>query len=153
MISEQKFIADQLLRICDGEAWYGDSVFAILKDIGVAQASARPISNAHTIWEIVLHMTGWCKVDCRRLKGEIAKEPPEGDWPEQGTSEAEWKTSLDNLRKSIIELSEAAKMLSNETMEKILARGSSTYRGNLHGALQHVVYHSAQIAILKKSLI
>ena len=52
--SEAARIADQLRRAFDGEAWHGDSLFEILKGVSAKQAAARPVANAHSIWELVL---------------------------------------------------------------------------------------------------
>jgi uncharacterized damage-inducible protein DinB len=151
MPSEAQFLAGQLKLICDGGAWYGDSVFEILHGITAEQALARPIQKAHSIWEIVLHMTAWGRVDMLRMQGQVAKEPPEGNFPKPGTSEAEWQIALKTLREVILGLSEAASKLSPEDLDRKLARGGdNTYRENLHGAVMHIVYHSAQIAVLKK---
>ena len=141
MESESQFLADQLRLICDGEAWYGDPVFTILKGVTAAQAAARPIADAHTIWEIVRHLTGWAEVDRRRLQGENVREPEEGDWPKPGSGEAAWQADLVRLKQAILDLSQAMHELPEAKYEKILA----------HGALQHIVYHSAQMAVLKKS--
>jgi len=45
-MSEATRIADQLSRAFAGDAWHGDSLFEILKDVTAAQAAARPIKNA-----------------------------------------------------------------------------------------------------------
>jgi hypothetical protein len=152
MKSESEFISEQLQAICDGEPWYGDSVFKILEGVTAAQAAARPLSKSHTIWEIVRHLIGWTIVDRRRLQGENERQPKEGDWPAPGTSVAEWQADLARFKQAMQDLSKAMHELPEPSYEKILARGSGTYRGQMHGALQHIVYHSAQIAILKKSL-
>ena len=68
-MSESARIADQLRRAFAGEAWHGDSLFEILEGVTAAQASARPIKNAHTIWELVLHIAAWDNAVLRRLGG------------------------------------------------------------------------------------
>ena len=62
-------IADQLRRAFYGEAWHGDSLFEILRGVTAAQASARPVKNAHSIWELVLHITAWDGAVRRRMTG------------------------------------------------------------------------------------
>ena len=68
-MSEATRIADQLSRAFAGEAWHGDSLFEILEGVTAAQASARPIKNAHTIWELVLHIAAWDDAVLRRFGG------------------------------------------------------------------------------------
>ena len=58
-MTEATRIADQLRRAFGGEAWHGDSVFEILDGVTAAQAAAHPIKNAHSIWELVLHIGAW----------------------------------------------------------------------------------------------
>ena len=48
--SEAARIGDQLRRAFDGDAWHGDSFFKILEGVTAAQAAARPIKDAHSIW-------------------------------------------------------------------------------------------------------
>src|ERR1035437_3500929 len=62
-------IADQLRRAFSGDAWHGDSVFEILEGVNAAQAAAHPIKNAHSIWELVLHIAAWDGAVLHRLGG------------------------------------------------------------------------------------
>jgi hypothetical protein len=152
VLSESQFLADRLRRICDGDPWYGDSVFKILEGVTAKQASARPIPNAHTIWEIVTHVTCCCVVDERRLQGAFAREPEDGNWwPQPGKSESEWKADLAALKQAIVNLSHATQELSEAGYEQSLMKTAHTFREQTHEALEHIVYHSAQIAILKKT--
>jgi hypothetical protein len=57
--AESKRIAHTLREIYDGDAWVGPSLHDILRGLTPGQAYGRPIPNAHTIWEIILHMTAW----------------------------------------------------------------------------------------------
>jgi len=152
METESAFIATQLQRICDGDPWYGDSVFKILDGLTAGQAAARPLKKSHTIWEIVRHVTGWAVVDRRRLQGENVREPADGDWPRTGSSENEWQGDLAKLKHAIQDLSTATAKLADKDLERTLARGSGTYREQMHGALQHIVYHAAQMGMLRKSV-
>jgi hypothetical protein len=48
-------IEDQLRSAFTGNAWHGPAVRELLADVTAEKAAARPLSNAHSIWEIVLH--------------------------------------------------------------------------------------------------
>ena len=48
-------------------AW--PAVRELLADVTAAKAAARPLSDAHNIWEIVLHIATWEDVVRRRLQG------------------------------------------------------------------------------------
>ena len=84
-MSEIQRIVDQLEREHTGDPWHGSPLHAILDGVTAAQAAARPLPAAHSIWELVLHMTGWKSEVRRRLSGAPAAEPDGGDWPEVGS--------------------------------------------------------------------
>src|SRR2546425_11680632 len=69
LMSETARLADQIRRAFDGDAWHGDSVLALLANVNSAIAAARPIQNAHTIWELVLHIAAWDDAVRRRTWG------------------------------------------------------------------------------------
>jgi uncharacterized damage-inducible protein DinB len=80
-MQQTEMIADQLERAYRGDAWYGPSVVAALEGVDAAMAAARPHSAAHSIHEIVLHMTAWTREVTRRLRVGVAQDPEMGDWP------------------------------------------------------------------------
>jgi uncharacterized damage-inducible protein DinB len=62
-------LADQIRRAFEGNAWHGDSVVELLAGVDAKTAAARPIKNAHSIWEILLHIAAWDDVIVRRIGG------------------------------------------------------------------------------------
>lgn len=159
-MSEIDRIIDELEREHTGDPWHGSPLHAILDDINAAQAAAKPLPAAHSIWELVLHMTGWKNEVRRRLSGAPAGEPEAGDWPAAGEpSEASWRAAVAQLDKSHQDLVAAVRALpesrlhepTNDARERPLGTGVSYYV-LLHGLVQHDVYHAGQIAILKKGL-
>jgi uncharacterized damage-inducible protein DinB len=159
LATEVARIVDQLQREHDGDPWHGSPLTAILEGIDAAGAAARPIAEAHSIWELVLHMASWKNETARRLRGAVACMPIEGDWPEVGAPTAErWQAALDALQASHEDLIAAVKALpdaklyepTNDTRSGPLGTGVSHYV-LLHGIVQHDVYHAGQIALLKKA--
>jgi uncharacterized damage-inducible protein DinB len=158
-MSEIQRIVDQLEREHTGDPWHGSPLHAILDDVTAAQAAARPLPAAHSIWELVLHMTGWKDEVRRRLSGAPAAEPEGGDWPQVGTpSEARWRGAIANLDRAHADLIAAIRALpesslhepTNDPRNRPLGAGVSYYV-LLHGIVQHDVYHSGQIALLMKA--
>jgi uncharacterized damage-inducible protein DinB len=124
------------------------------------QAATRPPNGAHSIWELVLHATGWRNEVARRATGQPSGEPAEGDWPDVGDpSPARWTAALDALDASHRELVKVVSGMSDEQLLKPtndprnrpLGTGVSYYE-LLHGIVQHDAYHSGQIAIVRKIL-
>ncbi|HEV7838068.1 MAG TPA: hypothetical protein VGO75_08390, partial [Gemmatimonadaceae bacterium] len=52
-------LRQDLHNVYEGAPWHGSSITQVLEGIDAKVAASRPIPHAHTIWEIVLHMTGW----------------------------------------------------------------------------------------------
>ena len=55
----------------------GDSLFEILEGVTAERAAARPVANAHSIWELVLHIAAWDGVVRRRMTGVAVAELPD----------------------------------------------------------------------------
>lgn len=151
-MGEVERIVDQLRRAFEGDAWHGPSLKDLLVDVSAARAAARPISGAHSIAEIVAHITVWTDVVRRRLEGEwIASLPPEEDWPGAGPDEAAWAEARGRLEDGERRLAEAVARVSEATLpEKTPEKDFSVYV-MLHGAVQHALYHAGQIALLKRA--
>jgi uncharacterized damage-inducible protein DinB len=153
VMTEIQRIEDQLRRAFKGNAWHGPAVRELLADVTAEKAAARPLSSAHSIWEIVLHMATWEEVVRRRVQGEtVADLAPEQDWPlVRDTSEAAWASAIDRLERANGVLCEAIVQLDDRDLaEKVPGKEDSVYT-MLHGIIQHDLYHAGQIAILKKT--
>jgi uncharacterized damage-inducible protein DinB len=153
-------ILDQLGRSFSGDAWYGPSVQQVVAGITARQAAARPIPEAHSIWEIVLHMIAWeGAVRARLSEGRVAV-PDEGDWPDiPDTGETAWANALDALARSNAELETIIAGLADAQLDDPVGAERNRETGGgvsvyvtLHGIIQHNVYHAAQIALLKRGL-
>ncbi len=57
MAGETRRLEEQLKRALEGEAWHGPSVLESLAGVTAEEAAAHPIPGAHSIWELVLHLT------------------------------------------------------------------------------------------------
>ena len=156
MYKECKRIADQFASTINGEAWHGDSLREILKDITAKQALAHPIPQAHSIWELVHHLDMWCRLACGAVRGTPIPKwpgmPKEQDWPPvTATDEQSWQQAVKSLFASHLELVEAIKSFGDERLTEIVPGRAYAFYYLFHGWNQHAVYHAGQIAILKKS--
>jgi len=152
-MTEIQRIDDQLKRAYRGEAWHGPSVMEVLAGVTAAQAAARPATRAHTIWEIVNHISAWTSVVRRRILGESAAQPIEGDFPEAAdASEAAWKDALAEVERNYESLRAELAVLEESRLDQSCSHGQGTCYIHLHGTVQHYLYHAGQIAILKKMI-
>ena len=149
---ESARIANQLERAFSGKAWHGPSLRFLLRGISAEQAAKRPVLNAHTIWELVLHITAWDRVVCERIQGgKTTQLPKELNFPTvSDASEKAWKKAVKELEKQNKALAAAIKAFPDKKLDNNLTGGDYTYYITMHGAVQHDLYHAGQIAILKK---
>jgi len=154
LMSESARIADQLRRAFDGDAWHGDSLFEILEGVTAAQAAARPIAHAHSIWELVLHIAAWDGAVLRRLGGAAVELSDAENVPAvTDAGEAAWRKTLAQVRNGHVKLVEAVASLSNSRLADMVPGKEGrhyTFYYMLHGVVQHELYHAGQIALLKK---
>jgi uncharacterized damage-inducible protein DinB len=159
-MSEATRIREEIRLACGEEPWHGPGLTALLQGVDATMAAARPIPGAHTIWELVLHLTGWTREVTRRLEGGSPGEPPEGDWPAvpEATS-VNWaraKGALADAHQQLItkveRFPEARLFHVIEDHRTPPSSATVTYYQMLHGLVQHDAYHGGQIAMLKKAL-
>jgi uncharacterized damage-inducible protein DinB len=149
--TERDRIVDQLERAFEGEAWHGPSVLEVLEGVTWKKALRKPIPKAHSIWELVLHMTAWEDVVRRRLLGQSPDITDEEDWPKvTDPSSAKWTRALEALRAGHKRLRETAADIKDEALDSSPTGKHSSRYTLLHGIIQHDLYHAGQIAILKK---
>jgi uncharacterized damage-inducible protein DinB len=154
MMSEASRIADQLNRAFSGDAWHGDSLLEILEGVSAAQAAARPISNAHSIWELVLHITAWDRAVLRRFDGTVVELSDAENFPKiRDASHTAWEKTLGELRRVHQALIDAVTAMPDKRLwEQVPGKQGAhyTFYYMLHGVVQHGLYHAGQIALLKK---
>ncbi len=154
-MSEVSRIAGWIRAAYEGPAWHGPALCEILTGVTADTAAQRPISGAHTICEIVLHITVWISVVTRRLEGApIPTVAPAEDWPAAPEpSDAEWQRALDRLAEAQRELEAATRKLTDDRLrETVLGDRPYSIYTMLHGVVHHNLYHAGQIAPIKKAV-
>ncbi|HYN06428.1 MAG TPA: DinB family protein [Vicinamibacterales bacterium] len=160
MAGEMRRIADQLDRAVNGPAWHGQSILELLRGVTARDATARPIPDAHSIWELVAHTAAWLEIARLRLEGTAPRRITQSmNWPpvnakraSKGSASQAWKTDVNRLRRAARDLHAAIGAQDDGRLDEELPGVDDTWSAyiTLHGVLQHVLYHAGQIAILKK---
>lgn len=148
-----------LCRVHDGEPWHGPSRAQVLADVSAAEAAWRPAPDAHTVWEIVLHMRSWTQEVLRRAEGGVPADPVEGDWPAMPSpaDDAAWheaRRSLDDahaaLARFVAQMSDEARAARVKDRPGDRPGHAITQRGMIRSLAEHDVYHTGQLALLKR---
>ena len=148
-------LADQIRRAFEGSAWHGDSMLELLADINAKTAAARPIKDAHSIWEILLHVAAWDDAVVRRAGGAAVTLTDEQNFPTvTDTSEAAWSRVIESTKKTHHELIKAVAAFSDPRLTEQVPGKTENYHNFYYmfsGIVQHELYHAGQIALLKKA--
>jgi uncharacterized damage-inducible protein DinB len=153
-LTEVERIVEEYDRMLHGSPWYGDPVWQILDSVSAESAAQRSVADAHTIWEIVLHMTFWEGVGARRLSGQRAGLDEALNFPTPpAATETNWQKTRDAFRASNQEFREALAKLDAARLDELSAAGKRSFYEEAHGVIQHDVYHAGQIAMLQKGVV
>jgi hypothetical protein len=129
-------------------------VLELLAGVTAGQAAAHPLPDAHSIWEIVLHMRVWNEVTVRRIRGEQAEPTPSEDWPSVvESSESRWDDDVRSLKLAHSKAYNAIYGMPDARLTEVVP-GKPAFHNfyyELHGLVQHDLYHAGQIALLKKA--
>ena len=154
MSGEMIRLEEQLRVALEGEAWHGPSVLEALAGVSAEQASSHPIPDAHSIWELVLHISSDYALVLRRLAGDGRQLTPEEAWPPCPPATAEhWQHAVDALRQLNQQLRAAVRAFPAEQLDQpLVPEVPYTAYTQFIGVTQHNLYHAGQISLLKRAL-
>ena len=142
-------LGNHIERTVTGPMWHGPALLEVLDGVDAARARARPIAGAHTIWEIVRHVTAWADIARQRIHGEALGDPTaEQDWPPIGD---DWAQDLERLKESHRRLAADVRQLDDAALEARVKTLEYPVGILLDGVVEHGTYHGGQIALLKKA--
>jgi uncharacterized damage-inducible protein DinB len=154
-MSETARLADQIRRAFNGEAWHGDSLTEILQGVDAAMAAAHPIKDAHSIWELVLHIAAWDGAVLKRTGGTAVQLSDEQNFPPvKNTSESAWSQAIEHAKRTHNELVHAVAAFPDARLAEQVPGKNESYYDFFYmfsGIVQHELYHAGQIALLKKA--
>src|SRR5436190_18288025 len=100
-MAEIQRIVGQMKAAFEGGAWHGPAVLEVLQDVDYMMAASNfTVSGAHSIWELVAHLTATADIIRRRIAGEAAGLKDEEFWPavpEQ--TEENWSGAIAQLKR------------------------------------------------------
>ena len=150
-MNETKRISSLFKKLYDGSPWIDINITSVLQNISAEQASKRVLKNCNTIWEITNHLIDWRLNVLQRVQGKTNKTPG-NNYIETitDTSEKNWKDTLQRLSGVQKDWIEFLDKVDQSELVKVYTPNSMTYYENIHGIIQHDVYHFGQIVLLSK---
>jgi uncharacterized damage-inducible protein DinB len=147
-------LADQIRRAFEGNAWHGDSLLELLSGVNARTAAAKPIKDAHSIWELLLHVAAWDDAVRRRTGGTAVTVTDEENFPAvKDVSEAAWREAVESVKRTHNELIKAVAAFPDSRLQEQVPGKTQNYYNFYYmfsGIVQHELYHAGQIALLKK---
>ena len=150
---ETERIADQLKRAFHGDAWSGPCVKEVLEGVTAPMAAERTVTEAHSIWELVHHITAWVEIVRKRVLEEPVDVTPDVNFPPvRESSEAAWQESLKQMQEVEAALRSAILTIPESRLDQLVGPHGDSVYVLLHGAVQHSLYHAGQIMLMKRFL-
>ena len=142
MIDREQLRADVVRAIegnVDGLAYHGPSTKSNLVGVTADLAAARPVAEAQSVWELLVHV----KIDREWAIARLKGQKPDLDWWPSISSQTskDWNAlllELDDVQARFLEA------MSTAAEENVVA----VVRFLIH----HELYHSGQIALLRRGL-
>jgi hypothetical protein len=150
-VTEIERITQLYEQVLDGIPYYGQSLMKILEGVDLTTALQKPESCYRSIFEIVPHITSELEYTHKVIEGTAgAWEEGITTWPgvRQGT-EAGWQLALDHLRQAHRHLTDDLRGMRDEILPQQPIQVRGPYYLMLHGTLQHTIFHSGEISLLK----
>jgi uncharacterized damage-inducible protein DinB len=149
--SEAQRVADQLHRAFHGSAWHGPAVLELLDDVDAAAASAKPLPDVHSIWELLLHVEAWDRAGMVRLGGKRCQLTGAKNFPPvPSPTEENWRHAVSQAKQTHHDLVKTVANLSDSRLRDPVPGKRYDFYHMLQGLAQHELYHAGQMAILKK---
>ena len=146
---QTEILLDELNRVFGGNAWHGPALRNLLDGVNEKQAKEHPIENVHSIRELVVHIGTWMDVVAHRLAGKVVDSTTVPDWSD--LTKRSWRETVEELERAQSRLCDAVARMTSEDLETTVPGKSITRHFEILGVIEHTVYHTGQISLLKKA--
>lgn len=132
------------------DAWYGPSLAELLARTSPELAIARALPQSHSISTLLQHLLLWNeRIRLTSATHPMPKWDPEKEWAEPSIPWAELLTRWSHSRG---QLEERIRTFPLEDLPRQVPGRDYHYEFLFRGAVEHVIYHSGQIAMVLSML-
>lgn len=135
-----------------GGSWHGPSVLEVTKGIS-PKVAAHKAGDVHRIAELIYHITSWKIFAVKRLQGDADYniEDDKKNWGNFNViDQFELETLMMELSLAHDELIKELEKKFDDDLFEIVPGSEYTYFTLLNGIIHHDLYHTGQMAVLKK---
>jgi uncharacterized damage-inducible protein DinB len=124
-----------------------------LSDVDAVTAAATLVPNAHSIWELLLHIAAWDGAALVRLAGQKCQPTGTDNFPlvPRKVTKAAWRKAIADMKRTHDRLVKTVASLPESRLRDRCPGKRYDLYHLLHGIAQHELYHAGQIALLKKA--
>ncbi len=135
-----------------GGAWHGPSVLEITKGLTIKEAGFKT-GSVHTIAELIYHITSWRIFTLKKIQkdADYNIDDEKKNWGNIGKlDQFELETLIMELTLSHDELMGELETKTDDFLNEIVPGAEYDFFTLLTGQINHDLYHTGQMAILKK---
>lgn len=155
MTKEIQSIIRRIENVNNGDPWFGQAAYRVLKDVSEMKVYIKPNNSEHSMVELLYHMITWVDFTLKRIEKDKINDlaaAEEMDWRTINPKVHTWKKGLaefKTIHKKIITL---LKKHDDAFLEEIVDYRKYNFRFLINGMIEHNIYHLGQIAYLNKLL-
>ncbi len=139
----------------DGEPWFGQSVYALLRSVDSSYASVKPNENSHSLVELIYHMQTWAEFTLKRIEKDTINDLAafeKLDWREIDPQIHGWEEGLSAFIATNQQILDQLATRDDAFLAEKVDYREYDFRYLLTGIIQHNIYHAGQVAYIKKLL-
>jgi uncharacterized damage-inducible protein DinB len=149
-VYQSERIADSYRAATVKGAWYGPSLAELLAQISPELATTPPVPGSHSISALLQHLLLWNeRIRNTSDTNSLPRWQPEKEWAEPPIP---WNELVSRWNQSRELLEEKIRNFPVEDLAKQVPGRNYPYETMLRGIVEHVIYHSGQIAMVLSML-
>jgi len=151
-MSDIALLARMLRAAFEDDPWHGPAFRDLIVDLTPAQAAARPVDAAHSIWELVLHCDAWQRIVRMRLLGNDEEITAGRNWPAVGeVTPLAWQHAIEAVEESSRRLREMVIRQDPRRFQPAAEGYDERMHVQVLGSIAHLAHHGGQIALLRRA--
>lgn len=155
MNSEIQSIIRNLENTLDADPWFGRPVYVILREVESTIAYKKPAPGSHSLVELLYHMLTWAEFTLKRIEKDDINDLDafeKLDWREIDPQIHDWDEGLAAFIATNQQIIALLHTKDDAFLNETVDYRSYDFRYLLNGIIQHNIYHTGQVAYLKKLL-